>query len=103
MVAISPIYFTFLNLSVAKLVILLSVYIGIYPNRRCSIEGVLARCSGGFFFGFFHFFFFVRGSGPWPGPKPISLDFVYTVPGKVRLPRLCLVAFSELWVGLASV
>ena len=52
---------------------------------------------------FFGFFVVGRGSGSLPGPKPISLDFVYTVPGKVRLPRLCLVTFSELWVGLASV
>ena len=42
------------------------------------------------------------GSGG-SGGISISLDFVYTVPGKVRLPRLCLVTFSDLWVGLPSV
>ena len=43
-----------------------------------------------------------RGTGGTGGIS-ISLDFVYTVPGKVRLPRLSLLTFSDLWVGLACV
>ena len=87
---------------------------GPLPGPECMYVGpltddVLLKGSwpgvrADFFLDFFIFFSLFGGQGPGQGPNiPISLDFVYTVPGKVRLPRLCLVAFSELWVGLASV